>query len=335
MKIFLTGATGFLGQYLVKELAPHFDTIYILSRSPNNSIFKNYSNVLIVKGDITHLEIIENPELKQVVLSECDFCIHAAALYDLEAGHAESFLQNVVGTQNTLNLVKKMKKMKSFFYISTIAVGDDQSFFLEEDFLPERIKFNDYYSETKYKAEKIVRETRDQIPTRIIRPGVIIGDSVNGQIEKRDGPYYFIDLMKKYSSILKLTSYIPLSFNPRSKLPLIPVDHCARFITILILRDQGEKFLKTYHLISYEIPTISEFLTDLNTSLGLEVDYIPIFRNPFHNSLLKRLGIPSALIPFMFSKLSYDKSRTIEELPELSESVYKHYKSSLFRGTQL
>jgi thioester reductase-like protein len=330
MKIFITGATGFLGKYLIRELAPKFETIYVLSRKSDYDGFNLYSNIQVVKGDITKLEMIENNEVREQVFSECDYVLHAAALYDLEASYSESFLHNVVGTQNVLRLVKKMKKLKAFYYISTIAVGSEESFILEEDIYPARVDFTDSYSQTKYLAEKMVREQTVDVPVRIIRPGIIIGDSVTGKMDKIDGPYYFIEAFKKYSHYLKALPVVPLSFNPRTKIPLIPVDHCARYITLLVERDQSEAKLKTYHLISNELPTVGEFLNDLNQVFGLKTRYIPVLKNLVHSSLLKFLGIPKELIPFMFSKLSYDKTRTIEELPEIQESAYSTYKSILF-----
>ena len=330
MKIFITGATGFLGQYLVRELAPKCESIYFLTRKSNFLGFEDLPNVHAVIGDITQLEIVESIEERNLIIEECDFLVHAAALYNLSAGHSDCYLHNVLGTQNTLSLAKKMKNLKGFYYISTIAVGDNDSFMLEEDQLPLRKRFNDYYSETKYLAEKIVRETHSLFPIRIIRPGIIIGDSQTGKMDKIDGPYYFIEAIKKYSSFLKPVRFIPLSFIPRTKIPFIPVDHCARLIALLIDRDLSVPDLKTYHIISNEVPTVKEFLNDINEAFDLKTQYIPVFKNPIHNTVLKMLGIPKQLIPFMFSKLSYDKTRTIEELPEIQESTYSTYKSILF-----
>ena len=42
----------------------------------------------------------------------------------------------------------------------------------------------------EWKAERIVREFMDRIPTIIYRPTIVVGDSVSGEIEKIDGPYY-------------------------------------------------------------------------------------------------------------------------------------------------
>lgn len=335
MKIFITGATGFLGKYLVRELAPRFETLYILSRNSETTEFSDLPNVKIIKGDITDLSVIENADNRQMVFEESDFVIHAAALYDLRAEHSECYMQNVVGTQNIIKLVKKMKKLNAFYYISTIAVGDDETYLLEEDHFLLRKKFDNHYAGTKYHAERLVRESflanSALPPARIIRPGIIVGDSKTGEMGKTDGPYYFIEAMKKYASLLKTVPVIPLSYNPRTKIPMIPVDHCARYIALLIDREDQSKTLKTYHLISDEVPSVEQFLADLNESLGINSRYVPVFKNPIHNSILKLLGIPKELVPFMFSKLSYDKTRTLEELPELKMSLYSAYKHKLFK----
>jgi nucleoside-diphosphate-sugar epimerase len=330
MKIFITGATGFLGQYLVRELSPKCESLFVLTRNSNFMGFGDLANVHLVTGDITKLEIIDDVDLRDQIINECDFAVHAAALYNLSAGHAESYLHNVCGTQNMLNFSKKIKNLKALYYISTIAVGDDQSIILDEEKLPQRKKFSDFYSETKYSAEKIVRESSEKLPIRIIRPGIIIGDSQTGKMDKVDGPYYFIEAMKKYSKFLKPLKILPLSFIPNTKIPLIPVDHCAQFISLLIERDLASPELKTYHIISDEIPTVQEFLSDMNEAFGLKTKYIPVFKNPIHNTLLKLMGIPEEVIPFMFSKLSYDKAQTIEAIPELRESKYSSYKNILF-----
>ena len=150
MKIFSTGASGFLGKYLLKELAPMSSHIYVLSRKSDHEFLKGYSNVSVIRGDISNFEIIDNSVERKMLIEEVDLVVHAAALYDVQANHSDSYLQNVVGTQNVLKLVKKIKNIKAFYYVSTIAVGDDKSYFLEEDLLPPRKSFSDHYSETKY-----------------------------------------------------------------------------------------------------------------------------------------------------------------------------------------
>lgn len=332
MKVLITGGTGFLGSHLVRLLASQCEVVYVLSRNTENTLFNEFKNVVLVKGDITNLEVmaLEGDERKNI-LDGLDAVLHAAALYDLSASYSECFLQNVVGTQNILHLLTQMKNLKAFYYISTIAVGDQKTFFLDENVLPKRAEFHDSYSETKYLAEKIVREAGSfRYVTRIIRPGIIIGDSQTGEIPKIDGPYYFIEAYKKYSKILKYLPIVPLSFNPRARLPLIPVDHCAQLISGLVARESFEQKIKCYHLLSQELPTLMEFLADLNEKFGLKTYYLPVKENHLHNSLLKILGIPEEVLPFMFSKISYDKTSTLKDLPEIEKSTYSSFKHILF-----
>ena len=331
MNILITGATGFLGGYLIRELAAQFENIYIVSRKEQTA-FKNCSNVKFIKGDITQLEVLNLEEdLRSNLLDSIDLVLHAAALYDLSASYTDCFLQNVVGTQNILHLLKGMKNLKSFYYISTIAVGDPDLFYLEESILPKREKFSDAYSETKYLAEQFVRDNINKsFVTRIIRPGIVIGDSVTLKMEKIDGPYYFIEAFKKYSHLLKYSPIVPLSYNPKSKMPIIPVDHCAHYIKLLIERDNYKDQLKTYHLVSSELPTLNEFLKDLNKKFKVKTHYFPVKTNIVHNSLLKLLGIPKEVLPFMFSRTSYDKTSTLEDLPEIKDSTYSTFKKILF-----
>lgn len=326
MKILITGGTGFLGQYLVKELQRSAEKIFVLARHQTN-VFKDCKNVEYVQADLTDPQL--HSALEERVLN-VDIIIHLAALYDIKASYDKAYLQNVFATQNMLRLSKSCPRLKAFYYVSTIAVGDDQSFSLEEDVFPLRKRFNDFYSQTKYLAEKMMRESSFHVPLRIIRPGIIIGDSVTGHMPKGDGPYYFMDALKKHALIIKALPYLPLPYHPSTKLPIIPVDHCARAFSLLIKRDNFQEQLKTYHLISSEVPTVGEFLADINHALNLKVMYVPVPKNPIHNTVLKFLGIPTELVAFMFSRLSYDKTRTKRELPELEESRYSSYKDKIF-----
>jgi nucleoside-diphosphate-sugar epimerase len=333
MNILITGGTGFLGRYLVEMLASQYEVVYLLSRSTSHNKFSHLPNVKYIAGDITHLDVLimEEDERKDF-LESIDVVLHAAALYELSASHANSFLQNVVGTQNILHLVSLMPNVKAFYYVSTIAVGDQSTFFLDENQLPKRDKFSDAYSETKYLAEKIIRNNvSSKYVTRIFRPGIIIGDSKTFIMPKVDGPYYFIEAYKKYAMILKHLPFVPLSFNPEAVMPIIPVDHCARFMALLMKRETYKGEMKTYHLVSSEIPTLREFLQDMNEMFEIKTTYIPVPANKAHNSILKTLGIPKEVLPFMFSRLSYDKTSTLEDLPEIKESVYSSFKNILFR----
>src|SRR5690606_22931798 len=132
-------------------------------------------------------------------------------------------------------------------------------------------------------------------------------------------------------NILKYVPFLPLSFNPYSLLPIIPVDHCARYIGLLMQRDSFVDSLRTYHLLSYKTPMIKDFLEDLNKAFKIETKYVPLKDNKIHQTILKRLGIPKEVLSFMFSKANYDMSLALELVPAITESRYSIYKNIFFK----
>ncbi len=333
MNLFITGASGFLGKHLINELVDHYETIYVLTRKTEIKEFEKYKNIFLLKGDITNPNIFEDLKNLNLVAENCQHIIHAAALYEMNAFHEDCYLQNVVGTQNIIYLARTCKKLNSLYYISTIAVADNSIHFLEENSLPKGLKFNDHYSKTKYLAEKMLRDHFHLLNCnlRIIRPGIIVGDSKTGKIDKVDGPYFFINAIKKYQKYLSSIAIVPLSFNPLTRIPMIPVDHCANLISLIIKRDNSSQYIKTFHLISDEIPTIQDFLEDLCRIYNLKIKFFPISANLISNTIFKAMGIPEEVIPFMFSKITYDKTLTNNELPEIFLSKYSQYKKSLLK----
>jgi thioester reductase-like protein len=332
MKILLFGGTGFLGKYLVKELSAFASQIYIVTRNKNSQLFKDYAKVTLVSGDITDIEVIKDQNIKNQILAECDLVIHAAALYDLTACYEDLYLHNVVGTQNVLQLLKKAEKLKAFYYVSTIAVVDEQStsIIIDEVTLPERTVFHDDYSKTKYFAEKMVRQSLPNTAVRIIRPGAIVGDSLTGEIENINGPYYFVELLKKFRNLLKAMAIFPLTFNPETLLHFIPVDHVANLISLLIKRDEYSREIKTYHLVCIDPPSTQKFINDISQDLGIATKFYPIPQNKVFSLVMPLLKIPKEIIPFMFSKISYDKTLTLKDLPELKNSKYADFKKIFF-----
>src|SRR6188472_3421478 len=102
MKILITGGTGFLGVHLVKKLSDQGHEIIIHSRQPDvklASLFSGIDKLSFVQGDLTSLDIVSNEADRLKLIEDVEVVIHAAALYDLKAEYAESFMQNVVSTQ--------------------------------------------------------------------------------------------------------------------------------------------------------------------------------------------------------------------------------------------
>ena len=197
----VTGGNGFIGKKILAHYLDQDMTIVLLTQdkfaaetealiqrwSSQEGVTAKFKSVL---GDITQaglgLSIDDFDELKETVTD----AIHLAAAYNLGIAKAPAELINVQGTRNTMEVLAEMKNFKRLGYISTTAIaGDYIGEFTEDDFNKGQ-GFKNFYESTKFKAEAIVREYMDDIPTVIFRPTIVVGDSNTGEIEKIDGPYY-------------------------------------------------------------------------------------------------------------------------------------------------
>ena len=129
MNLLLTGGSGFLGQELLNLLLNIDAKIWVLSRKHSRlqliEKYKNYPQVTVVAGDITSPEVIEDSEQAKELIELVDVIVHSAGHYSLDGSYSDNFLNNVVGTQNMLFFSNRCKKLKSFHYVSTIAVAGD------------------------------------------------------------------------------------------------------------------------------------------------------------------------------------------------------------------
>ena len=204
MNIFITGGTGFIGKELTQTLLKEGHQIFLLVRPASMEkaklLFQDQQNLKFIEGDITQTDVIHNISSINSTINKVDTVIHIAAVYDFNASYEECYYQNVVGTQNIINLIKKMRALKHFHYFSTFAVNPIAEGAVSEDYLTEDTSlFPDDYSLTKNHAEHLVKKNISPDYTTVIyRPGIIMGDSLSGEFSKVDGPYFIFDILSKF-----------------------------------------------------------------------------------------------------------------------------------------
>jgi short-subunit dehydrogenase len=88
---------------------------------------------------------------------------------------------------------------------------------------------DDPYFATKHESEGLVR-TACARPWRVYRPGIVVGHSVSGEIDKIDGPYYFFKLLRRLRT---LPSWLPLLGIEGGVMPIVPVDFVARALDVI------------------------------------------------------------------------------------------------------
>jgi len=158
------------------------------------------SRVTLIKGDVTECRLgIEAGQVEQIA-GKVDHFFHLAAIYDLEADPEAEMQTNIEGTRNAIAFANAIGS-KCFHHISSIAAAGLYPGVFREDMFEEATNLEHPYFASKHESEKIVRN-ECRIPWRVYRPGLVIGDSRTGEMDKVDGPYYFFKLIQKMRKLL-------------------------------------------------------------------------------------------------------------------------------------
>ena len=231
MGYFVTGGTGFIGRHLVVELVGRGEPIWVLVRANSHAKFDRLvrdcgtgGKLLVpVSGDLTQPLLGVSAPDRAAMSGRIDHFFHLGALYDLNAADADLAGANVLGTRHALDLAYEISAAR-FHLVSSIAVaGRYRSTFTERMF-GEAEGLDLPYFRTKHESEALVR-TSCRIPWRIYRPGMVVGHSRTGAMDKIDGPYYLFKAIQKLRE--SLPSSVPLPGIEGGHVNLVPVDFVA------------------------------------------------------------------------------------------------------------
>lgn len=169
MKIFMTGATGFLGNELLKKLHERGHSITTLVRSPEKISFPE--GVKVIKGEV------ESPVTYKSALQDHDVFVHIAALVKMWVRDSAQFDRvNVEATENAIRMASDAKIPKFVYASSFIALGPSNGTLLKEDDPRRSNVFRNDYERTKYLADQKARNLQQEgFPLYILYPAVIYG----------------------------------------------------------------------------------------------------------------------------------------------------------------
>lgn len=187
---FITGATGFLGSYVLYYLLDEEDpnSIIALKRTTSsfdqlNSIFrfldKQYQThqqdkldqVQWINGNLNDINTVDH------VLEQVDTIYHTAAKVSYDPKDRDAIISvNVDGTKNLIDLAVK-NNIEHFYYVSSVAsLNKKAGVPTTEDFISFKRDFSSTYAESKFRAEmEVWRGFAEGLQGVIVNPGVIIG----------------------------------------------------------------------------------------------------------------------------------------------------------------
>ncbi len=204
--IFLTGATGFLGAFLLRELltrTPAQISCLVRARGGAGGLerlrqgLRKYAlwddrfaaRIRAVPGDLRELRLGLTPRAWDLLSEQVDTIFHCGAQVSYVQPYSAHKATNVDGTVEVLRLAAR-GRLKPLHHVSSIAVFGPSGYFSDQRLVTEDEPLDDHlehlrydigYSASKWVAEKLVWEAaRRGLPVHVYRPGFIMGHSRTG-----------------------------------------------------------------------------------------------------------------------------------------------------------
>ena len=332
MAYFITGGTGFIGRFFIDNLKQREGDIYVLTRKGSEKKFENLQERM---GDQADRLIPVNGDLRQPLLGLDEatvadikgnvrhFC-HFAAIYDLKASAESQIATNIEGTRNAVQLAEALDA-GCFQHVSSIAAGGMYEGTWREDMFEEAENMDHPYFATKHDSEGIVRR-ECKIPWRVYRPGMVVGHSKTGEIDKIDGAYYFFKSLQKIRNVLP--PWFPLIGIEGGKFNVVPVDYVVDAMDHIVHQDDLDG--RAFHLTDPEHHSMGNMLNIFADAghapkFSMRLDtrmfgFIPrVVRETLANlppvkrvinTLLADMGLPDSVMMFTNYPTRYDNRDT-------------------------
>ncbi|NEQ43849.1 MAG: AMP-binding protein [Leptolyngbya sp. SIOISBB] len=261
--VFLTGATGFLGAFLLHELLQQTQAqVFCLVRADNRQeafarlqdTFTKYGlpvanltgRAVPVPGNLNQLRLGLSKIQFARLADQVDVIYHSGAMVNFVKPYSALEAENVLGTREVLKLAGQ-GKLKPMNYISTVGVFGaiayftGQSMVYEDDDLDlsrDFLCWDDGYAQSKWVTEKMLLAAKAQgLPITVFRPGFIAGNSHTGATNLRDF------LSRSLLGCIQLGAYPDLA---NFKNQVVTVDYASQ--AILHISQQPESVGGTFHI---------------------------------------------------------------------------------------
>ncbi len=360
MAIFLTGATGYIGSYVAAGLLENHpnERLALLVRAKNpveaeERLWKSMqlhlgferfielvrSRCDIYLGDLTLPGLGLDATARDTLVRSMDSVLHVAASLNRKSSKA-CFNVNLRGTLAVIKLAREAQDhhgLRRFTDISTVAVcGERQDEVVREDNIVDWDRSDyDPYARTKKFCEHMLHELLPDVPSTVLRPSIVLGDSRFPQTTQ-------FDMVRAFVMLAQLRV---LPFKPDWRLDIVPADYVSKAI-VQIHQTERPKY------DSYNLSSGTAALTFREVVEGLENQGYPVRHHfaPWLNGAFSRtvdaaaatprnwgLSLPASLLkvflPYLTFNTVFDNSRVVEELGE-APRPFNEYALGLLRFAQ-
>ena len=334
---FLTGGTGLVGTYILRNLLRSGHQVAVLVRpckreQPRERIDNILSyweretneellRPMVIEGDLQddfwrkkHARWFEN---------NCGSIIHCAASLTFYGSPGEEpWRSNVDGTKKILSICKDYG-IRRMHYVSTAYVAGSSRFFREDDLDVGQTLRNDY-EQSKFDAEKLVREADFLDRPTIYRPSIVVGDSQTAYTTTYHGFYAVLKLAHTlvrrmpFGSTSGRNLLAALGLDGSERKNFVPVDWVANIFDHVFSNPQFHG--QTYHLTSPQPPLLQDFVdvvqdaVETYSPLATESDPHKADENWFFQNYADQVQIYRA---YLQDDPKFDSTNTMTAAPHL------------------
>ena len=236
MAYFVTGATGFIGRHLVGRLLERDGDIYVLVRDGSSDKLETLiaekwipaagpdarTRIKPVIGDLTQPRLGLDDATVDELNGSIDHFFHLAAIYDMTADEERNRIANVEGTRHAVELANAVHGGPLPPHLL------DRRRRRAQGPVPRgHVRRGPEARRTPTTARSSSPRTsparRRQVPWRVYRPAIVVGNSQTGEMDKIDGPYYFFTAIKLARHYLP--GWFPLIGPEFGYTNIVPVDY--------------------------------------------------------------------------------------------------------------
>ncbi len=348
MAIFLTGSTGYIGAHIGALLLQHHsDPLNLLVRAKtaqeardrlwhafqlhlSAAEFENafVTRICVFRGDLTEPRFGLASDDYHRLAGTSDSVIHCAA--SLNRKSEKSCLNvNLRGTLEVVQLALRAQSahgLRRFSQVSTVAVAGARSHEVVTEDASIDWNRSDYdpYARTKKFCEHLVREMLPDVPRKVFRPSIVLGDSRRAETTQ-------FDMVRAFVFLAGLPV---LPFRSTDRIDIVPVDYVAE--SVVTLHQKDRPLHEIYHLSS---GTASETFGRLTRALSqasgkMAPLFWPGLEKPFSAVLNQFAGSRSGLgrgaallkvfLPYLTWDTVFDNTRVVAEMGRAPEPFSKY-----------
>ena len=253
MKVLVTGATGFLGEYIVKELSEKGYKVIAFGRNEEKGreLSRRYIHTSFIKGNFENIDDLKNID------ENIDYIVHAGGLSTVWGKWKDFYNSNVKGTENIIRFCKESDIKKLVFISSpSIYAKPKDGFLIKEEEAPSENRLN-FYIRSKILAESRIKEISN-MPWVIIRPRGLFGVGDTSIIPR----------------LLKLNNKIgiPLFSGGSQMIDITCVENVA--LSIRLALEKEEAIGNIYNITNDEPMQFKEILELFFDEMGIKGRYI-------------------------------------------------------------